>query len=169
MTVYLIGLPGVGKTYFGEKLAESTGLTHYDLDSEIERATEMSIGEIFNSSGEDNFRQIETSTLEKLSHISDVIISTGGGTPCFNDNMSLMKRTGITVYLTDTIDQIARRIENSPTDRPHFRGMFYPEIEKTLMDLWIKRRAYYEQTHVITGLDAIQSPHLFTNRLELFT
>ena len=89
---------GSGKSTFGEKLAAVLKVPYIDLDKSIERNEKKTIAEIFQR-GENNFRKIEAKTLRKTKRYHDAVIATGGGTPCFHDNMIWMNENGITVYL----------------------------------------------------------------------
>ncbi len=169
MNLFLIGLPGVGKTHFGKKIARHFGLTHIDLDANIEHVSGRSITALFDEDGEDRFRQLESECLESVLHQKSVVVSTGGGTPCYNSNLDKMMSSGVCIYLKDDLQSISARILAEKTVRPMFLNQNQSEIEGILYDLLLKRRSFYEQTHIITGLEAMHMPHLLTNRLDLFT
>ncbi|MBQ3363175.1 MAG: shikimate kinase [Muribaculaceae bacterium] len=108
--VYLIGYMGCGKTTLGEVLARQMGMHYIDLDEVIEARQGMSINSIFEELGETRFRELEIQALQDTATMTDVIIGTGGGTPCHGDNMALMKQAGITVWLTTSPERITARL-----------------------------------------------------------
>ncbi len=97
MKIFLIGFMGSGKTTVGKKLAKKLNFKHLDIDKEVEKITNLKIGEIFKDLGEQNFRRIESNTLKSIS-FNKIVISTGGGTPCFLKNMDWIKKKGISIY-----------------------------------------------------------------------
>jgi len=99
MKLFLIGMMGSGKTYWAQQLAAAYHIDWMDLDSEIEKENLMTIKEIFETEGEENFRLKEQKALHKLARYQNIIIATGGGTPCFYNNMQWMNEHGITVLL----------------------------------------------------------------------
>ena len=90
---------GSGKSVVGRKLSSATGLNFVDLDNYILKKEDRTINEIFDEEGEDYFRQTEHRLLKEIIEKDDFILSCGGGTPCFFDNMTMMNRNGITIYL----------------------------------------------------------------------
>ncbi|PKK87117.1 MAG: hypothetical protein CVV63_02155, partial [Tenericutes bacterium HGW-Tenericutes-8] len=110
MNIYLIGMPGSGKTTIGKLLASKLGRTFVDLDHKIERDALMFVDEIFEQYGEKMFRDLETKALEAVSLCDDLVVSTGGGIVTENRNKALMK--GITVYIDTEIDIIESRIKH---------------------------------------------------------
>lgn len=169
MNYYLVGLPGVGKTHCGRILSDHLRLEFIDLDNRIEEETKKTISQLFEEEGELHFRELETQVLRKISTQDGIVVATGGGTPCFNNNLSIMMSQGVVLYLRDEIDAIASRIVANSNKRPMFFGLNEDDVLLKLMDLRDKRRPHYEQTHVITGLESFHKLHLLTNRLELFT
>src|SRR5258705_12400693 len=109
MLIYLTGFMGAGKTTAGKKLAALLGYTFIDLDSQIENETGLTIVELFKS-GEFKFREIESMVLHTVSDAENLVISCGGGTPCFNDNLNWMKSHGITVYIHLTTGGLFHRL-----------------------------------------------------------
>src|SRR6056297_1037494 len=97
--IYIIGFMGSGKTTQGKKIARMMGYDFYDMDQVISTNEKRSIPDIFNTNGEDYFREIEKMTLLDLSHKEKVVISTGGGTPCHEKNLNFMKSKGLVIYL----------------------------------------------------------------------
>src|SRR3982750_1343717 len=99
MLVYVIGFMGCGKSKLGKQLAKKLNHEFIDFDELIEEQSGKKISEIFKDDGQPAFRNLETEILKRVSALNDIVVSTGGGTPCFNDNMKLMNASGITVYL----------------------------------------------------------------------
>lgn len=104
--IFLIGFMGCGKTTLGRKLATRLGYTFYDLDHLLEEQAGMSVAEYFSSFGETAFRLAESEILKNTSYGENAVISTGGGLPCFFDNMDWMKAHGITLYKQDIFKKI---------------------------------------------------------------
>ena len=159
MNLYLIGLPGSGKTTLGKKLAQQLQLHFYDLDAIIEEKEEQSISNIFAQKGESYFRQAEANTLRNIARKNSFMISTGGGTPCFHSNMEWMKTHGITVWLDPKVEEIVKRMNTSQVfERPLFKGKVNPnEIAKELKNMLAQRKIFYRKAHI----------HLKGNRLSL--
>ena len=111
MRIYLIGLPGSGKSTLGPPLAKALNLPFVDLDEAIVNSTGKSISVIFENEGEDRFREIEHQELLKIhSQFDAYLLSTGGGTPCFYDHMSWMNKQGLTIFLDITVETIVSRL-----------------------------------------------------------
>lgn len=146
---------GSGKTTVGKKLAAKLGMDFYDLDKIIEEDENKKISEIFEKEGEEKFRWIERNALKKtIITIDDAVISTGGGTPCFNNNIILMKEAGITVYLEMTTSALASRIKNSKSTRPLLENLDEKSLPEFIESHITERKPFYEQAHlIINGID----------------
>jgi len=116
--IYLIGFMGSGKSTTGKKLASGLGWSFVDLDKKIEEETGRKIPEIFSKQGEEYFREVERRVLRAMESLSEVVISTGGGAPCYHDNMEHMLGNGITIYLKLTPVQLKQRLAVSKGERP---------------------------------------------------
>ena len=158
--IYLIGMPGAGKTTLGRSLATLVSLPFYDLDKQIEKAEGLSVAEIFTSKGEDHFRTTEAKVLRNLIESPEpFILSTGGGTPCFYENMNLLCRTGLTVFLDPPIEIIERRLASS-RNRPLLQAApEIPLLEKLTL-LKQKRLSYYAQASLRITDDQITAERL---------
>lgn len=140
MLVYLVGLPGVGKTTLGKLLSKKINYNFIDLDLEIENSIGITIPEIFESRGENYFREIEQLELQKTTLIKNTVISTGGGTPCFFDNMDVMNKNGVTIYLESTPEYILERLSHEDIDiRPLLNS-------NSLHELLSKRELVYKKS-----------------------
>ncbi len=156
MKVYIIGMPGTGKTHFGRLLSRSMRLQFYDTDEMLEKKEGMPIRQIVSEKGEPYFRLLEHELIRQLSMRSNCIISCGGGTPVFNDNIDLMKNSGIVIWLNTSLDIIAKRIAQNVTRRPQFVGLNEAEIRLKLNDIFEKRKKIYAKADIISE---ISNPH----------
>ena len=116
--IFLIGFMGSGKSSTGKKLANLLHFDFFDTDTEIERITGKTISQIFATDGEDFFREKEREIIAELSQKDNVVVSTGGGTPCFFDNMQLMNQTGLTIYLHANPKMLKQRLITNKKQRP---------------------------------------------------
>ena len=116
--IFLIGYMGAGKTTLGKAFAREMGLTFVDLDWYIEERFHKSIRQLFTERGEDGFRELEKRMLHEAAEFEDVVISTGGGTPCFLDNMEYMNTMGDTIFLDVDIKVLFRRLKVAKQQRP---------------------------------------------------
>jgi shikimate kinase len=147
MPVYLIGLPGSGKTTLGKQLASILEIPFFDLDAEIERQTGKSIPTLFEEEGEDYFREKERSCLKAFLHREDFILATGGGTPCFFDNLDQMLEFGIVVFLNPSMDEILSRLDlEEMKTRPLFSNS--ESIAGKFQSLLDERIGYYQRAQI---------------------
>lgn len=136
---------GSGKSTLGNKLAREMGLTFIDLDKYIEERNCKTVPQLFTELGEPGFREKERKALEEISEFTDVIIATGGGAPCFYDNMELMNRTGITVFLDIHPSVLAERLLKSKTERPLIQGKSRTELIRFIDESLKKRMPFYSK------------------------
>ncbi len=138
--IILIGMMGSGKSTTGKKIAEKTHLTQLDTDTLISKSYQKSIQEIFDIYGEIKFRKIEHDialNLPKDNHV----ISTGGGMPCYNNNMEVLKENGTTFYLSSPVELLFNRLKNKQN-----RPLFLNQVKQ--FELFLNERiAYYEKAH----------------------
>jgi len=156
LKVVLVGLPGSGKSTFGMQLAQELGFPFFDLDQLIEDRYSKKIPDIFSLYGEGLFREWETETLvELLDRDASFVLASGGGAPCFNDNMDLINSKGISVYLDVPLESITRRLEISKIqNRPMFQGLDQGEIILKLKSLLVSRESFYTQSKIkLSGED----------------
>jgi len=121
--VYMIGFMGSGKTTTGKKLASFLGWKFEDLDLLIEEKSQSTIPDIFAVHGEEYFRNLESELLRNIDSGENLIVSTGGGTPCYRDNMEFMNKKGITVYLQLNPAQLSSRLINGRDKRPLLKNL----------------------------------------------
>ena len=145
MKIYLIGMPGAGKSTIGREIALRKKFPFFDLDKEIEKEEGKSVSEIFSQSGETYFREIESRVLNIISNSAEsFVMATGGGTPCFYGNMDLMLQKGFTIFLDPPLDLIERRLTENRT-RPLINIESEIPLLKRLEELLNKRMSFYEQ------------------------
>lgn len=147
--IFLIGYMGAGKTTVGKILSERLGLSFIDLDHYIEGRYCKTVGQLFAERGEDVFRDIERKMLREVSMFEDVLISTGGGAPCFFDNMDFMNEVGTTVYLKVSVEELAKRLELCKVTRPVLRGRSGEELKAFIRENLTKREPYYGKASII--------------------
>jgi shikimate kinase len=148
MKIYLVGYMGCGKSTLGRRLAEHAGLQFIDMDNYIEARNCKTVPQIFAEYGEKGFRQKERKALEELSEFTGVVIATGGGAPCFFNNMDLMNRTGNTIFLNIDPQILASRLMKSKTERPLIKGKSKKELMNFIDETLRKRNPYYKQAKI---------------------
>lgn len=156
LKVVLVGLPGSGKSTFGRQLAQELNFPFLDLDQMIEERYLKKIPEIFSIYGEGKFREWETETLaEALDRNDSFILASGGGAPCFNDNMDLINSKAVSVYLDVPLESISHRLQSSKFQaRPMFQGLDQGEIILKLKSLQVSREFFYNQAKIkLSGED----------------
>ncbi len=109
---------GAGKSYWGKQLAEHWNLPYYDLDEVIVAEEEMAVSDIFATKGEDYFRERESALLRGLVQQESFLVSCGGGTPCFQDNMDFMNDNGVTIWLNPSVATMVERLQRKKYKRP---------------------------------------------------
>jgi shikimate kinase len=147
--IFLVGYMGAGKTTIGKCLAEKLKLSFIDLDIFIENRYHKTIGELFAGKGETCFREIERNLLQEVAQFENVIISTGGGTPCFFDNMATMNRAGITIYLQTGVDELVNRLKTGKEKRPLLKDKTDRELKEFVASNLEKREPFYKQATLI--------------------
>ena len=165
--IFLIGLMGSGKSYWGRHLAMHFRYPFLDLDKGIEIAEQKTISEIFENMGEQYFRQVERDTLHKQSaQYSKFIMSCGGGTPCFFDNMEWMKANGTVVWLNPSMEVLAGRLLAGREKRPLIKNATCEnDIIETLEKLMEARMSFYNQSDCIIT-EAFPTIETFENLLK---
>jgi len=115
-----------------------------DLDSQVEYHEGKSVAEIFQSNGEKYFRKIESDLLRKITNSQNFVLATGGGTPCFHDNIGFMNHKGVTVFINTSLETIKERV-SLKRHRPLFTG---EKSDLKVQELWEQRKNFYEQAHI---------------------
>ncbi|MDR1402681.1 MAG: shikimate kinase [Tannerellaceae bacterium] len=147
--IYLIGYMGAGKTTVGRELAKQMNVSFIDLDHYIEARYHKKIGQLFDENGEAVFRDIECKLLHEVAMFENVVISTGGGVPCFFDNMSYMNQTGITVYLKVSSTELAKRLALARHSRPLLKEFSGKSLNRFIVENLEKREPWYSRASVI--------------------
>jgi len=147
--IYLLGFMGSGKSYFGQLISEKFDIKFLDLDQFIEDSVQLSIPQIFSNIGEDGFREKEAKLLRKTADFNQYIISCGGGTPCFLDNMKWIKDNGISIYLKATEELLFKRLNNQKSGRPLICGMSDEDLRNFISMKLTEREKFYEQADYI--------------------
>ena len=161
--IILIGYMGSGKTTVGKALSKETGMMFYDLDWYIESRMRKSVSQIFAEKGEEGFRKIEYNMLHEVAEFEDVIISCGGGTPCFFDNMDYLNQQGDVVYLKATPETLYKHLMMAKIERPLLKGKSSEELIAYITEHLKERASFYEKArhildvNVLDEYDKIQS------------
>ena len=167
-TTFLIGYMGSGKTTLGRAVAARTGIRFIDLDDYIEEREGCSIREIFASRGEDAFRAIERDALQKVSRMADTLVACGGGTPCFGDNMDLLNRCGLTVYLDAPHESLLSRLKEGRAKRPLIAGLSDEELDEFIVRQMEWRRPHYSRAALRFDSSRLESVEEVAESVEKF-
>lgn len=154
--IILIGYMGAGKTTVGKALAREMGLDFYDLDWYIEDRFHKKIPEIFAESGEAGFREIEKKMLHEAAEFENVIISCGGGTPCFFDNIDYMNEQGETIYLNASPATLKEHLLMGKSQRPLIQGKTPEELEAYIHESLQARLPYYTKAKHTVNIEVIR-------------
>lgn len=149
MRIFLIGFMGCGKTSVGKKLAHKLNLQNLDLDQIIESQSGKTISQIFEAEGEEAFRKLERDVLHLLLEKDNYVLSCGGGTPIFFDNLESMKASGKTVYLEMNPAALYSRLKNETHKRPLLKEKNEEQIKEFISENLNNRKKYYEQADII--------------------
>ena len=157
MRIFLIGFMGSGKTFWGQKLGEKLGLPFFDLDQQVVSHEGKTIPEIFAEQGEEYFREAEKQTLHIIteSHES-FVMSTGGGAPCYFNNIEYMNSRGSTVWLNTAHDILFERLVKEKATRPLLSNLTDDQLHTFIYRKFADRRIYYEQARVIVDEEPLQ-------------
>ena len=150
---------GTGKTTVGTLLANKLNWSFIDIDCFIENRYHKTITSIFEEKGETGFREIEHRTLQEISGFEKVVISTGGGLPCFFDNMDLMNQSGITIYLKSSVDELTNRLNFDKQKRPLIKDKSPEELRDFVETNLIKREQFYSRAKIVFDI-----PHFHTKK-----
>ncbi|HLN72048.1 MAG: shikimate kinase [Methylococcaceae bacterium] len=149
MRIYLIGYMGCGKSTLGRKLSAALQLSFIDLDTFLEEKYFRTIPQIFAEEGEAGFRLKEQKVLQEVASFDNVIVATGGGAPCFFDNMEVMNNSGFCIFLDIDTQSLVNRLIHAKTERPIIKGKSPDELYDFIEQMMQKRRPFYEKAHYI--------------------
>jgi len=156
MKIFLIGLPGSGKTTLGKSLAGLLKTEFVDLDEQIVKQEQQPVSEIFKLKGEDYFRKVESKILQQwASQNQSFVMATGGGAPCFHQGIDVMNTAGKTIYLNVPVEELISRLKNTQ-DRPLLQG----DVEKKLEALKAQREPVYQRAKIIVSGPSITAQYL---------
>lgn len=154
--IFLTGYMGAGKTTLGKLLARKLDVSFIDLDWYIEERYHKTVGELFQERGEQGFRELERSMLHEVGAIENVVISTGGGAPCFYDNMEFMNENGTTIFLEVNPDVLFRRLRIAKQQRPILQNKTDEELTSFIENALNARRPFYTQAQYIFNADELE-------------
>ena len=162
MKIFLIGFMGCGKSTLGKKLASRMGYEFIDLDHQIEREIGSTIASYFSAHGEAVFRSQESKTLKEFDYPENCVVATGGGTPCFFDNMKWINSNGLSIYIELPPVVLAQRLESGKDKRPLLKDLNGEALVAFIADKLAERSDYYQQCQfTISGIsltaDALKS------------
>ena len=155
--IIIIGYMGAGKTTIGKALAQDLGIMFYDLDWYIESRMRKTVKQIFDEVGEDGFRQIEHNMLHEVAEFENIVLSCGGGTPCFFDNMEYMNQCGKTVYLKASPEVLHAHLKMGKGVRPLLLGKTPEEVEVFIRGQLRKREIFYSKAKHVFDINVMNS------------
>ena len=155
--IILIGYMGSGKTTVGKALSKETGMMFYDLDWYIESRMHKTVAQIFAERGEEGFRKIEYNMLHEVAEFEDVIISCGGGTPCFFDNIDYLNGQGDVCYLKATPEVLYKHLLMGKVERPLIKGKSPEELIKFITEQVGKREEFYTKARYTLDVSLMDS------------
>ncbi|MBA2407591.1 MAG: AAA family ATPase [Chitinophagales bacterium] len=158
--IFLIGFMGSGKSTVGKQLASLLNYEFIDLDDLIERNEQSTINDIFIMKGEEYFRTKESFYLKSLDPIMNAVVATGGGTPCFSDNMKWMNEQGITVYLKANISVLSARLNKESDHRPLLKNINENNLPDFITAKLKERERYYLQSKYAVDADKLDGESL---------
>ena len=154
--IFLTGYMGAGKTTLGKAFARKLNLPFVDLDWYMEERFHKTVGELFVERGEAGFRELEKNMLHEVGAFDDVVIATGGGAPCFFDNMDFMNSNGKTVFLNVHPDVLFRRLRVAKQQRPILQGKQDDELKEFIIRALEKRTPFYSQAQYVFNADELE-------------
>ena len=170
--IIIIGYMGAGKTTVGKALSKETGFPFYDLDWYIESRMRKSVSQLFAERGEEGFRKIEHAMLHEVAEFEDVIISCGGGTPCFFDNMDYLNQQGHTVYLKAEPEVLRYHLQLGKGVRPLLQGKSPEELLDFITKQLAQREPFYSKArHIldVNNLDSYEKIRVSVDRIREMT
>jgi shikimate kinase len=161
MKMFFIGFMGCGKTHWGRLVSQKLELPFFDLDQKIEEQAGKKINEIFKQEGEEHFRQLEKEIMHLLteSHES-FVMATGGGTPCYYNNIDYMKKQGTTIWINCSVDCLYQRLSIDKNERPLIRNLSGDQLHAYITKKFGDRKIFYQQASIILNEDDIKLEEL---------
>jgi shikimate kinase len=153
--IFLIGMMGSGKSHWLKQMAKWNKSVGYDLDALIEMNEEKTIAEIFNEDGEAFFRKAESKILKWFKEKKKYVVATGGGTACLQENMDMMKKEAVVIWLDESLDVLVKRLSNEKAHRPMIAHLSDIELAAFLEQKLVERHPFYKQAHYRLTSDQI--------------
>lgn len=171
MRIFITGFMAVGKSSYGREIANELLCDFIDLDSYIEEKEGSSVEDIILNQGEEEFRLMERKALVQIIKVQkgDYILSLGGGTMCTTENADLLLRSGLCLYLQQSLEQLLENIPYLMKNRPLFKGLSIDEANQHLKQLYTQREAYYNKSQLVTPINTGFSTKKVANILKLLT
>lgn len=161
MRVYLLGFMGCGKTHWGKLIGQKLNIPFFDLDEEIVSSEGKSINDIFAEQGEEYFRLKEKEVLYMITENHEsFVMASGGGTPCFYNNIDYMNKSGTTVWFNCSVDCLFKRLVNEKEKRPLIRNLTDEQLKAYIMKKYADRKIFYQQASIIINDEEISSEKL---------
>lgn len=164
--IILIGYMGAGKTTIGKALAKALGVPFYDLDWYIETRMRRTVKQIFDAEGEEGFRRIEHNMLHEVAEFENVVVSCGGGTPCFFDNVDYMNRQGPVVYLKAEPDVLFQHLQMGKGVRPLLLGKSPDEVRTFIKEQLAMREPFYSKAQYTLDVNLLDNFKKIDNTVE---
>jgi shikimate kinase len=167
MRIYLLGFMGAGKSFWGKQLSQHFQAPFFDLDTYIIEQDGRSVNDIFTEEGEAYFRLLEKKALETLTETyPQLIVATGGGTPCFHGNMNYMTANGKTIWLNPPVDVLMQRLEKEKDHRPLLKSLNNDELRKFIEEKLGERIKFYEKSLLQLNNDEDLSVEVFIKMIK---
>ncbi len=166
-SIVLLGYMGAGKTTIGRQLALNLDMQFYDLDWYIEMRYHTTVSQIFAERGEEGFREIERNMLHEVAEFENIVLSCGGGTPCFYDNMDYLNSICETVYLKARPDVLAAHLKMGKVERPLIKGKSDEQLLAFIEESLAKREPYYSKAHHIVDVSLLNNYEKIQNSVQI--
>lgn len=161
MKLFLIGFMGCGKTHWGRELSEKLSVPFFDLDEKIVEQAGKPISQIFEEEGEEQFRLLEKEVLYLLTESHDTfIMATGGGTPCFYNNIDYLKKNGTVVWFNCSVECLYQRLVKEKDKRPIISHVPNEQLKAFIIKKFSTRKIFYQQADIIINEDDISLDEL---------
>lgn len=160
--IFLVGFMGSGKSHWGKIWAEENKCSFVDMDEVIEKIAGKTIAQLFEINGEAYFRKLEAETLRSCASLQNTLIASGGGTPCYHDNMEWMNANGVTIYLSCTAQEVLKRVEEEQEKRPLLKKLNQAELLFFIEQKLAERLPFYSQATYSVSSDTLTPASLST-------
>ena len=157
MKIFFIGFMGSGKSHWGKQVSEKLKIPFFDLDEQITSHEEKTITEIFSESGEEYFRLLEKDILHIITESHDnFVMSCGGGTPCYYNNIDYMNQSGTSIWINTAIETVFQRLAKEKNTRPLIKDLTEQQLKSFIIKKFSDRKIYYEQAELIIDDEEMQ-------------